>query len=706
MLRSSEWSEYFYTDSLSKALDIFYYNSNTCLDAVIPFQTLKFSPHRKTFIKPKDRRKLKRLSTSYFRRHDFSTLGSILSTLSSISQAHNLRMRNEECTALASTTRVGALTEILKKRMNRQSHKISLLINKGKLYSKHADMCELFNETFAANYLKPTSPLLGLQSKIELPSSSTLKQITTVHFTYSNINQAVNTLKNSSSAGFDGIPSYLYKHGGSDISVLLLKIFTMSLESQTYPDKWKTTFIVPKHKSGSKTEVNNYRPINITPIVSRIIERIVKDDILKHMLSCNILSPNQHGFLKSRSCMTCHVDFFNYITSSRDKQQLVLVIYFDISKAFDRVDHLLLINKLNSLGISNPLLGWIESFLNNRSQVVRLGSVNSKPSPVTSGVVQGSVLGPLLFTLYVNDICSCFSLGKPFIFADDLKVAYTFHCDDLGYFQKAVQEELDRVTAWSSTWNLKFNLKKCGWICFGAPSINIKLVLESIDLPKLQSVVDLGLRYSSDLTFSEQVATQTRKSRMLLGCILRNFHNYEAKLLLYKTCVRPLLEYCPFILSSTRVSDKLKIESVQRYFTTKLLGFDCEKDYTSRCITLGIDPLWMRRLSINLTFFFKILHKISFSDSKEIQFSPEGSYNLRNQTCKVSRKNCKTALRANFFIVMYSKIWNSLPLEIRTCHSIITFKRLLYKLLHPNDYANHTAPLISKTHELLAHYNA
>ncbi|CAH8875965.1 unnamed protein product [Trichobilharzia szidati] len=397
--------------------------------------------------------------------------------------------------------------------------------------------------------------------------------------------------------------------------------------------------------------------------------------------------------------MTCHLDFFNCITSSRDKQQLVLVMYFDISKAFDRVDHLLLINKLNSLGIRDPLLGWIESFLNNRSQVVRLGSVNSKPSPVTSGVVQGSVLGALLFTLYVNDICSCFSLGKPFIFADDLKVAYTFNCDDLGYFQKAVQEELDRVTAWSSTWNLKFNLKKCGWICFGAPSINIKLVLESLDLPELQSVVDLGLRYSSDLTFSEQVATQTRKSRMLLGCILRNFHNYEAKLLLYKTCVRPLLEYCPFILSSTRVSDKLKIESVQRYFTSKLLGFDCEKDYTSRCITLGIDPLWVRRLSINLTLFFKVLHKISFSDSKEIQFSPEGSYNLRNQTCTVSRKNCKTALRTNFFIVMYSKIWNSLPLEIRTCDSIITFKRLLYKLLHPNDYANHTAPLISKTHE-------
>ena len=154
------------------------------------------------------------------------------------------------------------------------------------------------------------------------------------------------------------------------------------------------------------------------------------------MLACDIISPNQHGFLKSRSCMTCHLDFFNYVTSSRDKQQLVLVIYFDISKAFDRVDHLLLINKLHTLGIRDPLLGWLKSFLNNRSQIVKLESANSNPSPITSGVVQGSVLGPLLFTLYVNDICSCFSNGRPFIFADDLKVAYTFQSDHLGHLQR------------------------------------------------------------------------------------------------------------------------------------------------------------------------------------------------------------------------------------------------------------------------------
>ena len=280
----------------------------------------------------------------------------------------------------------------------------------------------------------------------------------------------------------------------------------------------------------------------------------------------------------------------------------------------------------------------------------------------------------------------CFSHFRPFILADDLRVAYTFQSDHLGLLHSVIQKELYKVTAWSSLRFFQFNLNKYGWICFGAPSINIELELQSTDLPTLQNVVDLGLRYSSDLTFSEQFSTQTRKSRMLLICILRNFHNQEVELILYKTCVRPVLEYCPLVLSNTCICDKLKIESVQRYFTCKLLGYDCGEDYTSRCISLNLDPLWMRRLSINLIFFFKVLHKISFSDSKEIQFSPEGSYNLRNQTGTVTKTTCKTTPRANYFMVMCSKIWNSLLLEIRTCDSIISFKRLLYKLLHPNTH--------------------
>ncbi|CAH8848699.1 unnamed protein product [Trichobilharzia szidati] len=460
---------------------------------------------------------------------------------------------------------------------------------------------------------------------------------------------------------------------------------------------------MPKHKSGSKTDVSNYRPINITPIASRIMERLVEENLMKHMLSCNIISPNQHGFLKSRSCLTCHLDFFNFVTSSRDRRQLVLVIYFDISKAFDRVDHLLLVHKLKSLGISDPLLGWLKSFLNNRSQIVKLGSITSKPSQITSGVVQGSVIGPLLFTLYINDICACFTHGKPFIFADDLKVAYTFQPDDLGYFQNVVQKELDKVTAWSSLWNLQFNLKKCGWICFGAPSIDIKLTLQSANLTKLQSVVDLGLRYSSNLTFSEQVASQTQKSRMLLGCILRNFHDNEAKLILYKTCVRPLLEYCPFIISSTHTREKLRIESIQRYFTSKLLGYECKKDYISRCMILQLDPLWTRRLIINLVFFYKVLHKISFSDIKDIQFAQEGSYDLRNQNCTVTMKAFKSTLRENFFTVMYSKIWNNLPLDIRNCNTVLSFKRSLYTLFHSTDYINKL--FIPRTNQLLVYYS-
>ena len=193
MLCSSEWEEYFYTDDPLKALNIFNQNSVACIDAVIPLQTLKRFNPKKQCIKPKDRSKLRRLSTSYFSRHDFVTLGSILNTLSSISQAHNLRMRKEECTALTSTTRVCALTDTLKKRMNRKDHNISVLIDKGKLHHNSADICELFNKTFTANYLKPITPLLGTHSisTTILLSSASPKPISTIQFTYANIRQVI-----------------------------------------------------------------------------------------------------------------------------------------------------------------------------------------------------------------------------------------------------------------------------------------------------------------------------------------------------------------------------------------------------------------------------------------------------------------------------------------------------------------------------------
>ncbi|KAH9586010.1 hypothetical protein MS3_00000323 [Schistosoma haematobium] len=218
---------------------------------------------------------------------------------------------------------------------------------------------------------------------------------------------------------------------GPDIQTLLLKIYTLSLETGTYPETWKVTYVLPEQKSRPRNLVENYRTINITPVISRIMEKVIQNQLSDHLLKEDLIDPSQHGFIRTMSCSTCLIDFFNQVTRMCDQKKLVAILYFDIKKAFDKVPYNL-INRLKSVGIINPLCNG-SSLLTNRYQITKINSTTSTPRPISSGVVQGSVLGRLLFIIYINNICKCFSKGKTYLYADDLKVIYkTDICDVRG----------------------------------------------------------------------------------------------------------------------------------------------------------------------------------------------------------------------------------------------------------------------------------
>ncbi|KAK4474334.1 hypothetical protein MN116_000480, partial [Schistosoma mekongi] len=485
-----------------------------------------------------------------------------------------------------------------------------------------------------------------------------------------NICKSINSLRTSSSYGVDGIASIYFKLGGPNLPLILLKLFDLSLTTGSYPNRWKTSYICPRFKSGDRTNLHNYRPINITPVISRIMEKIVCYQMSDYFLSEKLIFNSQHGFLKTRSCMACHFEFFNLVFTKRSLGHLVLVLYLDISKAFDMVNHKLLVGKLSSYGIRNPLLAWLNSFLSNRHQIVKINSTLSKAEPVTSGVIQGSVLGPFLFIACTNDICKCFSMGRPFLYADDLKIVYSFPPHEFAHTFSGVTTELNKVAVWCSKWKLDLNASKCGWICFGDERLNFDLSINGSKLSRLQSVVDLGLRYSYNLSFTEQVNMQTFKSHRLLGCILRNFYSNDSRILLYKVCVRPLLVYCTFILR-----DKLRLESVQRRFTLRILEADRTLNYKTRCTNLELDTLWRRRLKLNLIFFCKILDKLAFSSPNTIQFEEPSCYNLRNSASKIKISHSTSALYMNYFTNKFSRIWNHLPQPIRDTDSLLSFVR-------------------------------
>nr|CAH8820128.1 unnamed protein product [Trichobilharzia regenti] len=588
LLRSSDWGEYFTNNNLEVILNTFYKTISSVRDTIAPLKSALKTPT--LFIDRKTRIKLRKLKRRFYLYKEFNALHLIHEIFKNLDERHKMKAQVEENKALEGTSKTQELCKILQKRMKKgEENNISHLEHEDIIYDDPQIISELLSEWFSNNTKAHPSPILDITCKNNY-------KLGEINFNIQNIASAVRTLKANSSCGIDDIPSVIYKNGGTDMIVLLLRIFNISLVTETYPETWKNTYILPKHKGGAKTSACNYRPINITPVISRIMEKVIKDQMSDYFLKHKLINLSQHGFLKKRSCVTCHIDFFNEVTYRRDRRELVIILYFDIRKAFDRVPHSLLVGRLCSLGIRNPLYNWIKSFLYDRNQTTKVGSMTSRPRPISSGVIQGSVLGPLLFIIYINSICECFSIGKPILYADDLKVTYTCTNTDIGPTMNSIHEELAKMDRWCDTWRLEFNVEKCGWLCIGCSNLDLNLAIQGHKIPRLKSVLDLGLKYSHNLSFSEHISNQVSKSRRLIGFLLRNFYRNESRILLYKVCVRPLLDYCSFIFSSTRIEDKLKVEGVQRYFTRKVLGTDNGTNYSTRCEILGLETLWLRSL--------------------------------------------------------------------------------------------------------------
>jgi hypothetical protein len=248
----------------------------------------------------------------------------------------------------------------------------------------------------------------------------------------------------------------LYKKLAPVLAGPLSLIFTSFMSIGQMPRAWVHAFVTPVYKGGDSSDVSNYRPISLTCVASKIMERIIVTDILAYLRSHNVIDRRQHGFLSGRSTSTNLLESLNdWTLAIRDKKS-VLVAYIDYSKAFDSVNHRKLLTKLSAYGISGNLISWISNFLRGRTQQTKIGTALSQTVSLASGVVQGSVIGPLLFLLFVNDVfailatqdCTCQ------LYADDLKLYSTLNVDS---DTLKLQERLDALYAWSNTWQLKIS---------------------------------------------------------------------------------------------------------------------------------------------------------------------------------------------------------------------------------------------------------
>ena len=351
---------------------------------------------------------------------------------------------------------------------------------------------EAFAKQFAEVFTPPITPTAShFLPPCEVP------MLTTVTFTSSDFNDALFKTNSYGAMGPDAIHPRLLKESSAVISERLAHLFRCSLSSGILPPPWKQVIVVPIYKSGDRHSPTNYRPISLTSIPCKLMERIIKRTLLDHLIKYGLISKFQHGFLPNRSCVTNMLAFMESLTEAYDRGQVTEAIFFDFAKAFDKVPHSLLIHKLQSYRIQGPLLHWLEQFLKGRSYQVRVNDCLSQPREVLSGVPQGSVLGPLLFLIYVNDLPSQLLSHKLF-YADDLK---TWTSAD----PSALQKDLDTIMDWSSLWSLPINPSKCCHMSFGGSHtrvFHLNTTPEKTEIHRTQLKKDLGIWLSTDFSLN------------------------------------------------------------------------------------------------------------------------------------------------------------------------------------------------------------
>ena len=313
---------------------------------------------------------------------------------------------------------------------------------------------------------------------------------------------------------------------------------------------------------GSRGKPGNYRQISLTSQVCKLNESIIRDHMIDHLIINNLIKPSQHGFMPKRSCQTNLLEFLDKIFEMIDEGNSVDIVYLDFSRAFYKVPHNKLIQKLEAHGITGSVQEWIKSWLKDRTQLVEIQGAKSRPGKVRSGVPQGSILGPVLFVIYINDLDDDIIIDILRKFADDTKQANKIRNQaDADSFQVSLNKLLD----WSKTWGMLFNIDKCKILHCGRNNPKNEYYMDNIKLGTVESERDIGIRITSNLKPSSHCNEIVNKAKAVLNQISRSFHYRDKHVFirLYKQYVRPHLEFSSSVWNPWNLTDIKNIEAVQ-----------------------------------------------------------------------------------------------------------------------------------------------
>ena len=534
-------------------------------------------------------------------------------------------------------------------------------------YSDPASKANLLNNYFASVFTQENKSNVPTIDGLLYPD---MEPITVYEEGVLNLLQTINIHK---SCGPDKIQARMLRDYASLFAPILTLLFQASLKQGVVPNEWKTAYIVPIHKKGDMTSPGNYRPVSLTSICCKILEHIIHSCLFSHLEQHDILCTNQHGFRSGYSCETQLLSTIDDLALCLNAGKCADVILLDFKKAFDKVPHQRLFQKLYYYGIRGSTLTWIKDFLCNRTQRVVLDGCMSSSTTVSSGVPQGTVLAPLLFLCFINDLPQGISASVK-LYADDVLLYKIIESTN---DSESLQCDLNLLSDWANKWQMEFNPSKCEHlqVSLKRSCSPTQYYIQGELIKKVAQTKYLGVTINQHLTWNDHVHQICNKANAVIAFLKRNLLHCPTiiKDHCYKSLVRPILEYSASVWSPHTSLLINKLESIQR----RAARFTCNdfgrySSVTAMLSYLSWPSLCCRRTNARAIMTYKILNDLVHLSKDNFVPSTRG-----HNTHFIQPYTRIDAYKFSFFPSAV-KIWNHLPEEITNSQHLCHFKQRLH----------------------------
>ena len=514
--------------------------------------------------------------------------------------------------------------------------------------------------------------------------SSNESNINTIVLTPSEVHDVLKSLPIGKAAGPDGICNRVLLEASNELSIPLCKLYNASLSCCKVPTDWKEAHVTAVFKKGDPSLPNNYRPISLLNTLEKVFERLIYKHIYNHLHHNNFFTPVQSGFMPGDSTINQLTFIYDNLCKALDNGLETRVVFFDISKAFDKVWHRGLLAKLKAAGITGHLLSWFHDYLTSRTQRVVLPGATSDLVYIKSGVPQGSILGPLLFLVYINDIVYGIESNIN-LFADDTSLYIT--SDNPQSAADILQSDIVRISSWADKWLVTFNPSKSESLIVSrkrSQQLHPPLIMYDRPIIEVNDHKHLGVYLSTDCSWHSHISFMTKKAWKRVNIMRKLKHVLDRKSLeiIYISFIRPLLEYADVVWSNCTHHEMEQLEKVQIESARIATGATKLVSIETLLNEIGWVPLSERRKQHRLVLFYKMFNYLTpdYLSSFFDRNNPDSRYNLRNSE-NVPGIPSRTTSYFNSFLPSVIRNWNALSLDIRNATSLNTFKTHLNPIM-------------------------